>query len=120
VFYLKQKTVLVFESLKSYSKVNVSLCRWMIFPNFLRFSRWWQSKTCPELTSGKICPKDPGNYPAKDAAAYSKGMQIVTGATWRVDLAAETTPVKLEANFPLFYCRNRYAAFSTEANDFLF
>lgn len=54
-----------------------------------------------------MCPKDPGNYPAKDAAAYSGGLQIVTGATWHVDHAAETTPVKLETNFPLFYCRNR-------------
>jgi len=31
----------------------------------------------------------------------------MTGTTWHVDLAAETTPVKLGANFPLFYCRNR-------------
>jgi len=31
----------------------------------------------------------------------------MTGAMWHVDLAAETTPVKLEANFPLFYFRNR-------------
>jgi hypothetical protein len=29
-------------------------------------------------------------------------------------------PVKLEANFPLFYCRNRKASFLAEANDFSF
>jgi hypothetical protein len=72
----------------SYTTVSISMCLWVIFPTLLRFvvpsnSRWWRSKTCPELTSGQNSPKDTGKCGAKDAAAYPRGLQSLENTASR-------------------------------------